>query len=107
MAMNLYEQLMHIAAYAAEHGHTTGFNPRPPGCVVPGSGTDQVRRLLQQAYPYSLPTAEIRRRTGLGRGCIAWALRYLEQTGKLEVFRYDSRRGTGYYLRYRAVKHDD
>ena len=99
----LYEQLLALSAHAAEHGHTTGFNPRPPGRPLPGSGTDQVHRLLLSVFPASLPNAEIRRRTGLGRGCVAWALRFLEQQGMIEPVRYDNKRGPGYYLRYRAI----
>lgn len=101
---NLYEQLLAAAAYAASQQPEPHFNPRPPGCAVAGSGTDQVRRLLLTFHPVSFPTSEIRRRTGLGRGCIAWALRYLEHHGMVEAVRYDNRRGPGFYLRWRAVK---
>jgi hypothetical protein len=102
---NLYEQLLAAAAYsAANQPIVTHFNPRPPGCAVAGSGTDQVRHLLRSIYPSSLPTSEIRRRTGLGRGCIAWALRYLEHHNMVEAVRFDNRRGPGYYLRWKAMK---
>lgn len=101
---NLYEQLLAMAAYAADQDHNRRpFNPHPLGCAIPGSGTDQVHRLLLSVYPAALPTAEIRRRTGLGRGCIAWALRYLEHHGRIVVVRFDNRRGPGFYLRYRAA----
>jgi len=104
MASNLYEQLLAMAAYAANSETSTHFNPRPPGCSVAGSGTDQVHRLLLSVHPASLPHSEIRRRTGLGRGCIAWALRYLEHHKMVAACRYDNRRGPGYYLRWKAVK---
>ena len=103
--MNLYEQLVAAAAYAsATYPADTHFNPRPAGCAVAGSGTDQVHQLLLRVYPASLPTSEIRRRTGLGRGCVAWALRYLEHQNRVFAFRFDNRRGPGYYLRWKAVK---
>jgi hypothetical protein len=102
---NLYESLLAYAAYAAANTPPdTHYNPRPPGCTVAGSGTDQVRRLLLSVHPASLPTSEIRRRTGLGRGCIAWALRFLEHHEMVAACRYDNRRGPGYYLRWKAVK---
>lgn len=107
MTGNLYEQLLAIAAYAAETGSAPArHNPKPIGEPFPGSGTDTVHRLLKSIYPASLPSSEIRRRTGLGRGCVCWALRFLEGTQKVESFRHDNMRGPGYYLRYRAVIHE-
>jgi hypothetical protein len=107
MASNLYEQLLAMAAYSAANTPPNNhFNPRPPGCALAGSGTDQVHRLLLSVHPASLPTSEIRRRTGLGRGCIAWALRFLEHHKMVEAWRCDRRRGPGNYLRWKAVPSD-
>ena len=99
-----YETLLAIAAAAAEHGSlpTERFNPRPLGSIVAGSGTELVHRALLEVAPYSLPFAEIRKRTGLGRGCIAWALRHLEHIEKIEVVGVTNDRGPGLYQRYRA-----
>lgn len=106
MSGNLFEQLLALSAAAAENGTAPSYNPHPPGCVVPGSGTDQVHKLLVHVYPACLPRDEIRKRTGLSHGCICWALRFLEHTEKIQVFGRGNKRGNGCYLRYKAVKHD-
>ena len=52
----------------------TKFNPHPPGSIIAGSGTDLV---LSTCARFSRPgcRCEIMRHTGLGRGCVGWALR--------------------------------
>jgi hypothetical protein len=104
MSGHLYDQLLSIAAHAAEYGSAQArHNPKPIGQPYPGSGTDTVLRVLRHVAPASLPTSEIRRRTGLGRGCVAWALRFLEHTGRVEAVQVTKQRGPGVYLRYRVV----
>lgn len=103
MSERLYEQLMAIAAYAAEHrAAPLKYNPKPVGMPFRGSGTDIVEQELRRVYPASLPFSEIRRRTGLGRGCVSWALQYLEHIGRIEVVHTQQRRGHGIYQQYRA-----
>lgn len=76
------------------------FNPRPPGVIVPGSGTDVVLRLLREA-PGTMSRAQIIWRSGKGRGAVDWALEYLRSQGLIDVFP-DGRNLR--YLRYRARK---
>lgn len=104
---NLYEQLLAMSAYAAELGSVPRkYNPRPPGHVVAGSGTDLVLKYLLRVSPAWVPFREIARQTGLGRGCVGWALRRLICDGQVEARELGGHGINSRYLRYRAVNHD-
>lgn len=100
----MYEQLLKMAAYAASQGSVhKKFNPNPPGSIIAGSGTDLVLKYLRKVAPSWVPFREIMRHTGLGRGCVGWALRRLICDGLVEARELGGRNNSR-YLRYRAVK---
>lgn len=104
MRTSLYEQLLKMAAYAASQGSVhKKFNPNPPGSIIAGSGTDLVLKYLKSVAPAFVPFREIMRHTGLGRGCVGWALRRLICDGLVEARELGGRNNSR-YLRYRAVK---
>lgn len=99
----LYEQLLAMSAHAAELGAVPKkYNPRPPGSVVAGSGTDLVLKYLRKVAPAWVPFREIMRHTGLGRGCVGWALRRLIAEGLVEARELGGHGINSRYLRYRA-----
>ena len=103
MSERLYEQLLQMAAYAASQGSVPPkFNPHPPGSIIAGSGTDLVLKYLRQVFPAWVPMREIMRHTGLGRGCVGWALRRIICEGLVESRELGGRCNSR-YLRYRAV----
>jgi hypothetical protein len=72
---------IHLAVMArAGRPRAVQCNAYPPGMVV-GCCTWTVWRELLKAHPAVLTHSTIIRRTGLGRGAVAWALRYLHDHG--------------------------
>lgn len=59
------------------------FNPRPPGVVRPGSGTDAVVRLLRQHPRRWFFRAELNLLLGRSRGEVDWAVIYLARMGRI------------------------
>lgn len=99
---SLYEMLMAAAASAAmnpDQPQQWPVNPFPSG-VRQGSVTDRVLIAVVEHHPKWLEHYELIRLTGGSRGAIAWAVRYLQEHGKLRSIQ--SARNPQ-YRRYQAV----
>jgi hypothetical protein len=68
--------------------------------IVADSCTCRVFRVLVEQHPIFLSHSDLRDLTGLNRGGVSWALRYMKTHNAIELMAHPRREG--YYL-YRAV----
>jgi DNA-binding transcriptional ArsR family regulator len=68
--------------------------------IVKHGCTYRVHQVLLAQHPAYLSHGDIRNKTGLGRGAVSWALRYLLEHRAIELMAHPRRVG---YYRYRAV----
>ena len=84
----------------AEPQKSRGHNPRPPGVIRPGSGTDVLLRFLQASPNRSFFHSELVLALGRSKGEVDWALVYLKESqlvkavavelpGRKPVMRYE------------------
>jgi len=65
----------------AEPPRSRAHNPRPPGVIRPGSGTDVLLRFLQASPMRSFYHSELVLALGRSKGEVDWALMYLQELG--------------------------
>lgn len=63
----------------AEPQRSRAHNPRPPGVIRPGSGTDVLLRFLQASPKRSYYHSELVLALGRSKGEVDWALVYLKE----------------------------
>ncbi len=102
---SLFAQLLSASASAAQAKAEAECPPWPvnpfPKGIRPGSATDKVQRILETHHPRWLEHCELMRMTGLSRGAVTWALRYLSEHGmtrSIPSVRHQS------YRRYQFVR---
>ncbi|MRR51852.1 MAG: hypothetical protein EG825_13235 [Rhodocyclaceae bacterium] len=101
---SLFSQLMQGAAAAASaktEKPAWPLNPFPTG-IREGSATDRVLTELKRVAPQPLDAGQLRHRCGVSRGALAWAVRYLQDTGQIRAVPRPGRHPQ--YLRYQFIK---
>lgn len=101
---SLSQQIMAAAATAAAQAAEAQrppwpLNPFPRG-LRPGSATDRVLQELRRVAPDPLEAGQLRMRCAIGRGALAWAVRYLVETGEIRTIPHPQH---PQYLRYAAI----
>ena len=98
--LSLLGQLCMVAGAAAKDKKVDRrIGPRPEDRHYrKGSASARVDAVLLELYPRLVRHDELMRKTGLGRGAISWAVRYLHERGRLLRFT-DPRHSK--YLRYK------
>jgi hypothetical protein len=80
------------------------YNPRPPGVIRPGSGTDVVLMIFNKHPKQWFSFSNLEWHTKLSRQKISWALIYLQGRGDIVSSVGDDERSCRYF-RYRLAKH--
>lgn len=98
--LSLLQQLMAAQAHAAANQkQDLRFGPKPHmRHYRHGSASARVDAALLMCHPRILSCSELRRMTGLSRGALAWALRYLHERNRLLRYSHPSH---PQYLRYK------
>lgn len=78
-------------------------NPRPPGVIRPGSGTDVLLRFLRGSPQRSFFHSELVLALGRSKGEVDWALFFLKENGYIDAREVDLP-GRKPVMRYRLAE---